>query len=486
MPCTTICAGESLFYLNDQPPDTVSLLLLLHSMCSENAFEGAELNLKRIISCRLKDGSRNNPSHDPIRIVRTCIESFRQIICQILFSTSSSETSAAFTPSIDNFILTLNQAAKLTSVASVPSRPAFMDDAIWFKMGLVIVMTEMRVNRDDKRQLVFYLLRHFFVSLIRTITSQITYYCVHKQNPPAEKTSPTGSSSNSTESDDRKSRETTPETSPFRQTVRSRKRKRASRCAVRDDDSDCSELELEETAMRAIDALDISSDLSGDEISDATSSQSSQEGPDSQNFDLKTTQMVGLDGEMTGTEKSERSASLSGLQQVYQYSPIQTFKVFCDIFVSNPQLLESCAFEKSDWQSLIDLLNMCLAVEKEVTADPDWKFRFTKRPEDPEWQQRIPLMCDWTLSGFPLVAAVHRELLFSGSSRHLPKTESSFLCMQRIISFGVAVARITQVIDYTNQCDADHCLFTLSSLIPGRVSEPVTSKLVNARRGSAK
>lgn len=460
-----------------QPADSLSLC----SMCSENAFEGAELNLKRIISCRLKEGIRNNPSHDAVRIVRACIESFRHISCRILFSSSSEASSSeSLTSSIDTFILTLNKAAKLASTIAVPSKPACLDDALWFKIGMIIMMAKLRVNREDKRQAVLYLLRHFFAALIVTLTSQITYFCVQKEDAPS-KISPTASCSDSSESDNRKSRENTPETSPFRRSVRPRRRKRGQQTHRDDNNEDSDFSELEETALRAIDALDINTDYSGDELlSDAASSQSSQEEEEeSQNFSLKTTQVVGLDE--TNEKVMREPTGWSSLLQLYQHSPIQTVKVFCDVFTSNPHMLEACAFNRSQLQSLTDLLNLCVRVENEVVTDPDWMLKCTKRPLDPEWEQRIPLPSDWTLLRFPLLSPVHSNLLFSANSQQLPKTESSFLCLQRIVSFGATAARITPLIDY----DADHCLFTLPPADKGNVLQrPVSSKLVTFRQAA--
>ena len=80
-------------------------------MSCSNAFDGAQVNLKRIISCRLKEGNRNNPTHDAVRVIRTCIESFREAIYLLLFS--SSATTSSLIPSIDKFTLLLKQAALL-------------------------------------------------------------------------------------------------------------------------------------------------------------------------------------------------------------------------------------------------------------------------------------------------------------------------------------------------------------------------------------
>lgn len=449
----------------------------MSSVTSEHAFDGAEVNLKRIISCRLKEGNtRNTGTH----AVRSCIESLREVTHQMLFS--SSATCESLVSSADSFSDALTLASKLPATIVVPSRPVCLDDAIWFKIGLIILMTGLRVSRPDKRKAISYLLSQFFAALVSTLTTSVSLFCVQKDGI-ADKLSESGSGdSESSPSDDRKSRENTPESSPFRHPLRSHRRRRRRQLHQKDGDQDSDLSELEDTALRTIGALDMSTEYSGNEYSDDASSRSSQElDVESKSLSLKTTQAVGLGSEMTG-EASERIAC-SSLEQLYQYSPIQTCKVLCDVLQANDEMLESCCCDPSQVQSLLDLLNLCIKVEDEIMSDSRWNSKFMKRGFDAEWQQRIPLPADWTLLHFPLLASIHKDIIFSGNNcLQLSSPESCFLCLQRVIAFGVHAARTTNLIAF----DCENLMFTQNPVEKQAVARiiPVTRSALHSRRPS--
>ena len=424
----------------------------LRCITSDNAFEGAESNLKRVIACRWKEGSRSS-GHDAGRTVRACIDALRLLVHQLLFSASATpETLAA---SVAHFAAALTAAAKLPATLTVPSRPTCLDDAAWFKMALVILMTNMRLSRESKERLAVTaaLLRHFFAALVSTLASRIACVCLQQQQDDTG-SRVGGEGSESSNSDHRRSRESSADTSPH---LRSRRRRR--RQQERDaSDSDLSD--LEETALRAIDALDMAAQLSGgdEEASDdGPVSQSSHEEPDSEeSLGLRTTRIVGLDSECgVGGGAGE---TWSVLQQLHQQAPMQTAKVLCDVLTCDPQTLAAvCCQQTSELQSLLHLLNLCVKVEGDVCSHAPWSLSSPKRPLDAEWRQRVPLPSDWTLLRFPLVAAVHADLLFSANARQLQPPDVSLICLQRIIAFGARTARAGGLIAW----DAERQLFAL-------------------------
>ena len=386
---------------------------------------------------RLDCDLQQNETQDAVTIVKLCIESFKSLVHKLLFS--SSATTEVLTDGVESFAERLNEAAKLfPSAIVVPSKPAHLDEAVWFKMGLIILMTNLRVDREEKRAPLLCLMRQFFDSLVTTLSARITYFCLEKEKPPIEVQSE--NSSDSSGSENRKSRENTPEFSPQRRPVRRRKRGRVAHLL----DNQLSDLsELEETALRTIGVLDISdSDSSNSSYESSggalSSPQSVREGRNDHLFNLKTTKEAGLQAE----GYSETSPFSLPLQQLYHHSPIQTFKVLCDFFAANTSVFQECKFSTQSLQSLADLLNLCVKIESETFTDENWKLTFLKRPLDPEWQQRIPLPVDWNLLQFPYFLKVQSSMDFSTNQRTVCKADTSFICLQRVISFGITVSML--------------------------------------------
>lgn len=457
----------------------------LRCVTSQKPFEGALANLKRTLSSFKKSMKKNRGgSKESLRVVKKNIFLLHLVTDAVLFHPVEP---LKLTSLIEDLVFTFREALRLPPKRNfIPSRPLYLDQGMVFKISIIVLMLMTRTRDDNIKMACFALAANVFVVLLNCV-SECLDRLMSKSVPQVaeaitqdsrrhpdviveEELEEVNDKGDNPENDQDKIFEK--EKPKDKQQKKSRKRSR--RKATGSD----SESELEETARRAIDVLDIST--SEDEDNEDDNDDDNDDDEEDDDFDSSFNDSSPLaDDEIPSKEES--SKKLEGTTADYQsrrvrspkqedkppprppsitdlsyQSHMQTVKVYCDFFSSSEEVAHLTSSLPQFSERLLDNLQPLLSRLVEIGFIPEDDVKdlleqdiltSEETPPDEEgYRQEHPLDCDWALLHFPLLirqACKHekkgreeeecRRLTFLHGRRRVTEEDSVRVCILRVI-----------------------------------------------------
>ena len=417
------------------------ILSFLSSLTSEKTFDGAEGNLRTIFNnAKLQQKDAKGKNVESATLVRKCLSEFLTVVSDFW---NCNEHLYQLESRIVSCLNSIKGALQLPIKVNNSNKPLYLTSTLVFQMGVILLMLVERfkpvqLETSDQNHLLqrasigFTL--NFFYYIVSANTNKIRSYKVVEDRPRSENSTP-------------ESRENVFSKNANLASKRALARVRRRRPQVRFDnnsdavlieDEECDLNELEETAMSAIDALEMSSDLSQtgslcdnyEEEDESTNSMATSEDESSQPCSQQN---------LSGFKPSENVQTFTIrklLIHFYYESNLPTVKILCNWLMSNPIIIrQNVDVLGSLLTALVDLFNSLLELEEKAIAfNPDYeKLRFSNN-----WTQKYPLSADIALIGFQQLASFHkRHVDFSRHANHtLSDDEMGFLCIQGVVSFG--------------------------------------------------
>lgn len=423
---------------------------------SEKPFEGAEANLKRLMSRSLfPHGLAMNKFSTPTTAANSSFDSgdenivgktmklFLSISYSLLYS---SKQKTPFSDSLEEFnhcymqcIEKLKEEPSLkqtpqksppvrpfgskemsssTISSSTPkqrekinSQPDHLTNDITFKMAIMALMILMKCPSYAKPNALV-LVVNFYFTLIAHCERSCKKIVQQFQHEPLSNSGFNGSGMN-------KLQYNCNANSPLgtRKNRRRRRRCQANTSDDSDGESDESEALLEKIALRTIDALDITSDVSDDDLLSSEDEVEKAKVPDQ-----VTCRQV----------ESEEESSLSA--KLYTESPLATLKVYCDWIGANPHFfdsLEQTTFQGDFCQNLAQILEQVVSHDQEQLGQSVRKDSCHGN----EQQAQKCLSVDFALAKFPLLP---QSQTFDVSRACFSYSQSGYICACSVLQFITA------------------------------------------------
>lgn len=437
--------------------DVDSCYHYLRCITSEKPFEGAEANLKRLLSRSLFVPSHSinrlqvNPAGQSAvkkdgTVVKKTVDLFLSIAYSLLHS---SQQNTPFSDILDQFIhnYMVSTGTKKTASSEVlestsvkdnsvckkhckkqvttctpcpsPTQPSYLGNDMTFKIAMMALMILIKCPSFAKPNALA-LVMAFYFSLIAQCEKKCKDILLQVKSEIENVTiNGTGNSM----------REDVSNNSPLRRKVNMRRRRRKGRDDSSDDtcaESDESEALLEKIALRTIDALEITSDVTDDDVDDDDDLLTSED--EHEKRDENDTCHLHESRGQSAIE-SEKSI-LCG--RFYTESPLATLKVYCDWIDANRYLFDSTDkvnFQDNSCRELATILE-CI-----VSHDTAGELEDSVRKDSchsGEQQSTKYLSIDLALVKFPLLP---QSASFDVSRPCLSNSQAGYLCASSVLNF---------------------------------------------------
>ena len=439
----------------------------LRCITSEKPFDGAEANLKRLLSrcifvprhsmSRLRANIGQSSKKDDNNVVKKTVDLFLSIAYSLLHS---SQQNTPFSDILDEFTHAYlvstgtvdaskqgshesksstagtggskSEVVKQVSPAGASPQGHLAND-ITFKIAMMALMILMKCPSFAKPNALA-LVMNFYFTLIA--------HCEKKCKEIVQKVTVKSQSGGVNGCTGKLAREESSSDSPLRRRDNMRRRRRRRRGGGQEDssdesyaESDESEALLEKIALRTIDALEITSDVSDEDVHDdlLTSDEEEEEeeeeeaGEDEADDEEDACHLQGSNSRRV--IESEKSI-LCG--RFYTESPLATLKVYCDWIAANRYLFDS--LEKVDFQSSI-CVDLAKILDSVVSHDSPGELADGVRKDSCHTnEQQAPkyLSIDLALVKFPLLPQSHS---FDVSRPCLSNSQSGYLCASSVLHF---------------------------------------------------
>lgn len=437
---------------------------------SEKPFEGAEANLKRVMSRSLfSHGPATNKFSTPQTtatnsfdlgdesIVKKTIRHFLSIAYSLLYS---AKTKTPFSDSLDEFAhlyikcietpkepskrieqqstsqsgtfilknISTNKSFETSSSSSSSNfhqeksndKPDHLSNDITFKMAIMALMILMKCPSHAKANALA-LVVNFYFTLVTHSEKKVKEIIQQVKN---NANFPSSSLFNGSESVSNLPGNEDATDSPI--TGKRIHRRRRRRMLLNDNsdesegDSDESEALLEKIALRTIDALDITSDVSDDDY--LTSED--EEGDEDENEKLDQVKEIASCEEI----ESEHSTLCAKL---YLESPLATLKVYCDWIGANPHFFDS--LEKATFRGEF-CANLAQTLEQVISHDKGELGQSVRKDSCHGNEQKAQkcLSIDLALAKFPLLP---QPQTYDVSRSCLSDSQSGYICASIVLNF---------------------------------------------------